>query len=98
MSATYRFVGEVPEVFPDLTGGHLVVAGTELDPNAEDFQQPGELRPGQQFEGPDDLVHARIERKGRGGKWSPTVEPAQQDEQGQSDPAPATGSATTEEA
>lgn len=77
MSATYRFVGEVPEVFPDLTGGKIVVDGANHDPNAEDFQQPGELRPGQHFTGPEDLVHVRIERKGRGGKWAATVEPAE---------------------
>lgn len=75
MSATYRFVGEVPEVFPDLTGGRIQVAGANHDPNAADFQQPGELRPGQEFTGPDDLVHARVEVRWATGSWEPTTAP-----------------------
>lgn len=97
-TTTYRFVGDEPEVFPDYSSA-FVVAGRQDDPNAPDFQQPGELRPGQEFEGPAGVAHVRIERKARNGRWVATVdakpEPVQQDEQGP-DPAPATDSATEE--
>lgn len=71
-TTTYRFVGDAPEVFPDFSAA-FTVAGRQDDPNAPDYQQPGELRPGQEFEGPAGVVHVRIERKARGGKWTPTL-------------------------
>lgn len=73
-TTTYRFVGEAPEVFADFSSA-FVVAGRQDDPNAADFQQPGELRPGQEFEGPAGVEHVRIERKTRSGKWTPTLTP-----------------------
>lgn len=73
-TTTYRFVGSEPEVFPDFSSA-FVVAGRQDDPNAADFQQPGELRPGQEFEGPADIKHVRIERKTRSGKWTATLTP-----------------------
>lgn len=97
-TTTYRFVGAEPEVFPDYSAA-FTVAGRQDDPNAADFQQPGELRPGQEFEGPAGVEHVRIERKARNGRWVATVdaepEPVQQDEQGH-DPAPAAGSTSVE--
>ena len=102
MSATYRFTGEQPEVFLRFSGV-MVTAGVDRDAlpwrNGEsnpDYQPPGELRPGQEFTLPEDLYvrHARIERK-EGRRWVPTIEPAQQDEQGP-DPAPAAGSSDGE--
>lgn len=72
MATTYRFIGEGPEVFPAYSSA-FVVAGRQDDPNAEDFQQPGELRPGQEFEGPAKIEHPRIERQTRSGSWVPTV-------------------------
>ncbi len=72
-TTTYRFVGDAPEVFPSYSSA-FAVAGRQDDPNAEDFQQPGELRPGQEFEGPAGVVHVRVERKNRAKKWVPTVD------------------------
>lgn len=74
MSATtYRFVGELAEVFPDLTGERIAVAQPDPD------QVPGELRPGQEFTGPGELAHVRIERADAGG-WVPTVRAETADE------------------
>lgn len=73
-TTTYRFVGDVPEVFPAFSTA-FTVAGRQDDPNAADYQPPGELRPGQEFEGPAGLEHVRIERKARNGKWAPTIKP-----------------------
>ena len=82
-TTTYRFVGDVPEVFASWSS---LIAVEGIDPEATPwangepnagYQAPGELRPGQTFTGPSDLLgevgHARIERKGRGGKWAATV-------------------------
>lgn len=82
MSATYRFVGDAPEVFLDLVGA-IAVAGVVRDPGAEGYvapwqegyQQPGELRPGQEFSGPEDLAHMRVERQVGEGDWAPTIMP-----------------------
>ena len=89
MSATYRFVGDAPEVFLRFAGV-MSVAGVERDPGAEgyvapwvngepnpDYQQPGELRPGQAFELPEELYvrHARVERQVGDGEWAPTITP-----------------------
>lgn len=81
MSATYRFVGDAPEVFLRFAGV-MSVAGVERDaqpwrdgePNP-DYQPPGELRPGQEFELPDELYvrHARVERRAEDGEWVPTI-------------------------
>lgn len=86
-TTTYRYVGTEPEVFPAFSSA-FIVAGRQDDPNAEDFQQPGELRPGQEFEGPAGVVHVRLERKNRAGSWVPTakgVKPSVEDDQGDDD-------------
>ncbi len=80
MSATYRFVGDAPELFPRFSGV-MVVVGVDRDAPPwrdgeanPDYQQPGELRPGQEFELPERLYvrHARVERK-EGRRWMPTA-------------------------
>lgn len=85
MATTYRFSGEAPEVFPDHSSA-FVVGDRQDDPNAEDFQQPGELRPGQEFEGPAGVVHVRIERKNRAGNWVPTVKTPKATDEGDQTP------------
>lgn len=96
-TTTYRYVGEAPEVFPDFTAA-FVIADRQDDPNAADFQQAGELRPGQEFEGPAKIEHVRIERQNRAGNWVPTVkmpkttasdDESQSDDEGSGDPPPA---------
>lgn len=82
-TTTYRFTGDVPEVFAAWSS-MIEVEGVDREaapwvdgePNAS-YQAPGELRPGQTFSGPSDLLgeggHARIERRNRGGRWVATV-------------------------
>lgn len=85
MTATYRFVGDAAVLVPDWSGV-IAVAGVVRDPRAPGYvapddpayQPPGELRPGQEFTGPDDLVHAFVEVQGPEGFVATVVaEPAQ---------------------
>lgn len=82
-TTTYRYVGEAAEVFAPWSSlieveGVDAGAAPWVDGHSNDnYQPPGELRPGQTFTGPSDLLgdvgHARIERRNRGGKWVSTT-------------------------
>lgn len=62
----YRFSGDGPLVFPSLSG----VLRFEDD----DEHDPGELRPGDEFDLADDLAHPNVERQ-EGSGWVATVDP-----------------------
>lgn len=98
-TTTFRFTGDEPEVFAAWSS-LIEVEGVDRDAAPwvagelnGSYQAPGELRPGQTFTGPSDLLgeggHARIERRNRGGKWVTTTpsDPAAVEVEPEGDPA-----------